>query len=100
MGLVEMIYASAAHVGLLQRCTWQPSDGSPAQTHGVHWSAPDDVVLDGLALSSDFVMTYPSSCFAGLAAREVVEIEGASYLVREVRALRDGTETRASLSRV
>lgn len=60
--------------------------------------APDDTVLDGLALSRDYVIEYPASRLQ-LSPGDTVSIEGAAYTVREVRALRDGSETRALLSK-
>jgi hypothetical protein len=100
MGLVEQVYASAANAGLLKDCRWQPSGGSPAEQHPVGFTAPDDTLLDGLALNTDYAMTYPASVFVGLAAREAVEIDGVTYQVRDIRAVADGTEMRAKLTRV
>lgn len=97
--LVEKIYRAAANVGFLKVCVWQPSDGGVAQTHSVGFTAPDKDVLSGMALSTEYEMTYPSSCFAGLKSREVVQIEGVAYQVREVMAVGDGSEVRASLMR-
>ena len=45
-------------------------------------------------------MTYPSTVFVGLAPREPVEIDGVTFLVRELRAVGDGSEMRATLTRV
>lgn len=100
MGLVEQVYEAATNAGLLRDCRWQPSDGSPAQRHPVGFAAPSDPLLDGLAMNTDTVITYPKSVFTGLVAREPVEIDGVIYLVREVRAVGDGSELRASLTRV
>lgn len=100
MGLVERVYAAAANAGLLRECHWQPGDGSPLQTHPVGFSAPDDTVFDGLAATTDYQITYPASVFRGLAARDTVEIDGAIYQVREVRAMGDGTELRVRLTRL
>ena len=100
MGIVEQIYASAANAGLLKDCQWRPSDGSPTQRHPVGFAAPDDTVLDGLSLSTEYAMTYPSTVFVGLAPREPVEIDGVTFLVRELRAVGDGSEMRATLTRV
>lgn len=100
MSLVEQIYDAAAHAGLLKECLWRPSNGSPSQQHTVGFSAPDDTLLDGLAVGADYAMTYPASAFAGLAEREPVEIDGVTYLVREIRAVGDGSEMRARLTRV
>jgi hypothetical protein len=57
-------------------------------------------VLSGLGVSTDYEMTYPNSCFVGLKTREVVQIEGMAYQVREVTAVGDGSEVRAKLMRV
>lgn len=100
MSLIEQIYESAANAGLLKDCLWRPSDGSPMQRHPVGFAAPDDTVLDGLSLSTEYVMTYPASIFIGLAQREPVEIDGVIFLVRELRAVGDGSEMRATLTRV
>ncbi len=98
--MMETVYAAAAGAGLLQACTWQPADGSTAQTHAVGFSCPDDTVLDGLAGSTEYAMSFPASIFAGLSAREQVQIAGATYLVREVVAVGDGSERRARLTKV
>lgn len=100
MSLVEQIYESAANAGLLKDCLWRPSDGSQTQRFSVGFAAPDDTVLDGLSLSTEYAMTYPSTVFVGLAPREPVEIDGVTFLVRELRAVGDGSEMRATLTRV
>jgi hypothetical protein len=100
MKLVEQIYASAANVGLLQECIWYPSNGAPSQRHRVGFAAPDESLLDGLTLSTDYEMTYPGTAFGGLVAREVVEIAGTSFQVRDIRAVGDGSELRAKLTRL
>jgi hypothetical protein len=98
--LVEKIYRAAANVGFLKTCVWQPTDGGAAQTHSVGFSAPDKDVLSGLGVSTEFEMTYPNTCLVGLKTREVVQIEGVAYQVREVMAMGDGSELRAKLMRV
>ncbi len=100
MGIVEQIYEAATNAGLLKDCLWRPSDGSPTQRFSVGFAAPDDTVLDGLSLSTEYVMTYPASIFIGLAQREPVVIDGVTFLVRELRAVGDGSEMRATLTRV
>lgn len=97
---IEEFYEAAARTGLLRDCRWQPADGSPSQTHAVGFSAPDDIVLDGLAMNTDYAITFPSSVFVGLAAREAVEISGVTYQVRDIRAVGDGSEIRAKLTRL
>ena len=98
--LVEKIYLAAANVGFLKTCVWQPTDSGVAQTHSVGFSAPDQDVLSGLGVSTEYEMTYPNSCFVGLKSREVVQLEGVAYQVREVTAVGDGSEVRAKLMRV
>ena len=66
----------------------------------VGFSAPDDTILDGLARNTDYAITYPASAFVRLAAREVVEIDGVTYQVRDVRAVADGSEMRVKLTRL
>lgn len=90
---VEDLYDAAQASGLL----------TSVQTGaGIVWCgfrAPDEAVLDGLSLSRDYAIEYPASR-AQLAAGETVSIGGQAYRVREVKALRDGTEVRATLSRL
>lgn len=100
MGLVEQVYAAAANAGLLRDCHWQPADGSPLQTHAVGCSAPDDTLFDGLASDTDHQMSYPASAFVGLAVRDTVDIGGVIYQVRDIRAVGDGSEMRAKLTRL
>jgi hypothetical protein len=100
MGLVEQVYAAATNAGLLRDCYWQPADGSPMQTHTVGFAAPDDTVFDGLASTTDHQMSYPASVFMGLAPRDTVEIGSVIYQVRDIRAVGDGSEMRAKLTRL
>lgn len=100
MGLVEQVYSAAANAGLTVRCRWFPAGGGAAQTRQVGFSAPDDTVLDGLTLNTDYAITYPASVFVGLAVRDTVNVGGVTYQVRDVRALGDGTEMRAKLTRL
>jgi hypothetical protein len=98
--LVEKIYLAAANVGFLKTCVWQPGDGGAVQSYSVGFVAPDKDVLAGLGVSTEYEMTYPNSCFVGLKTREVLQIEGVAYQVREVMAVGDGSEVRAKLMRV
>ena len=100
MGLVEQVYAAATNAGLLHDCHWQPADGSPMQTHAVGFAAPDDTVFDGMASTTDHQMSYPASVFVGLAPRDTVEIGSVIYQVRDIRAVGDGSEMRAKLTRL
>ncbi|PJK07659.1 hypothetical protein CO610_08400 [Lysobacteraceae bacterium NML95-0200] len=100
MGLVEQVYSAAANAGLTVRCRWFPAGGGAAQTRQVGFTAPDDTALDGLTLNTDYAITYPASVFVGLAVRDTVNVSGVTYQVRDVRALGDGTEMRAKLTRL
>jgi hypothetical protein len=61
--------------------------------------APDEVVLDGLALSRDYHIEYPTAWLT-LSIGDVVNIAGDTYKVREVRQIRDGSESRTTLSKL
>ena len=100
MSRLASLYQAAAAAGLLPACRWVPPDGGSVQVHPVGFSAPDEALLDGLALGTDYAITYPAVCFVGLGRDQPVEIAGVAYVVREVRALGDGTERRATLTRV
>ena len=98
--LMQALYEAAAHAGLLKTCTWHPSDGGPPRVNPVGIAAPDETLMDGLTLSTEHVMSYPSTIFEGLRAGERVEIDGTAYKVRDVRAVGDGSERRAKLTRL
>ena len=61
--------------------------------------APDETVLDGLALSRDYQIEYPSERLT-LSQGDAVEVSGQYYRVREVRQIRDGSESVATLSKL
>ena len=90
---VADLYDAAARCGLLTAIK------VGAVTVQAAFRAPDDAVLDGLALSRDYQIEYPSERLA-LASGDAVEIAGQSYRVREVRQIRDGSESVATLSKV
>ena len=100
MGLIEQLFAAAARAGLLKTAVWQPADGSAAQSHAVGFSAPDTTMLEGLALGTDYEMAFPASRFIGIAVRDGVLIDGIAFQVRDLRAVGDGSERRARLSRL
>jgi hypothetical protein len=84
----------------LKEAVWSPSDSSAPQSAKVDFRAPDETVLDGLGLSTDYSIRYPAATFAGLVSGESLTIEGVTYRVREIRALGDGSEKRATLTRL
>jgi hypothetical protein len=100
MGLLEQLYEAAGNAGLLKTCTWRPSTGAPAQTHRVGFAAPDGTAFDGLTTNTDYTISYPDTAFTALSVRENVEIDGVTYQVREIRAVGDGSEMRARLTRL
>jgi len=100
MGYVEAIYAAAANAGLLKLARLQQADGSAPVVAHVGFTAPDNTLLDGLAVGTDFEMAFPASVFTGIAVRDGVEIDGVMFQVRDLRAVGDGSESRARLSRV
>lgn len=94
---VVTLYEAARNAGLLTAVT---VTGSPANhTAYCGFRAPDEAVLDGFALSRDYQLDYPAAWLT-LAAGDTVDIAGAGYQVREVRAIGNGSEQRASLSKL
>lgn len=90
---VADLYDAAARAGLLTPIK------VGAVTVQAAFRAPDETVLDGLALSRDYEIEYPTAWLA-LAAGDTVEVGGVTYRVREVRQVRDGSESVATLARV
>lgn len=100
MTLVDDVYEAATNAGFLKLCEWQPSNGELPRSGMVGLRAPDESVLDHLTQSTETSISYPAAVFAGLTTGERVSIEGVLYQVREVRALHDGSEKRAKLTRL
>lgn len=94
MASLEDLYAAAAAAGLLVE-----ADVSGKRI-AVEFRAPDELVLDGLALSSEYAIRFPSSQITELAIGDVVRIGDTHYQVRDLRFLGDGSERRALLSRL
>lgn len=92
--MVEALYDAAANAGLLTRAV---IGGTEVM---VDFRAPDEDVLDGLGVSRNHSIRYPVSRLPSLTAGNTLEIAGQSYRVREVTAMGDGTEARASLTRL
>jgi hypothetical protein len=92
--LIDLIYEAAGNAGFLQPCRWEES------TAIVGLQSVDRDVLNHLTLSSDTSMTYPSSCFLGLKTGHRVELGDAEYQVREVVMIADGSEMRATLTKL
>jgi hypothetical protein len=98
MGMIESLYASAATAGLLKEVVWVVDQTSSPILAQVGFRAPDENLLDGLAMGRDYTITYPASSLAGLKARARLSVDGQAYQVREVRAVGDGSECRATLT--
>jgi hypothetical protein len=91
---IEDFYDAAARSGLLVDAE---IDG---QTIAVDFRSPDETILDGLALSADYTIRFPASALPALATGDTVSIAGNTYRVRDIRSIGDGSEQRASLSRL
>ena len=91
---VEFLYAAAANAGMLKTAQF---GGTQVM---VDFRGPDEDVLSGLGVSRDYAIRYPLSWLASLARGDTLEIDGQSYRVREITAIGDGSERRASLTRV
>jgi hypothetical protein len=98
MDLIERLYDAAASAGLLTLAK-VGSDESSIEVF-VEFSAPDEHLLDGLAIGRDYRMRYPASRLPMLAVGNEVEIAGQTYRVREVMDLGDGSEQRATLTKI
>ena len=90
---VSDLYAAAGRAGLLTPAVIGSSEVL------VDFRAPDVEVLDGLGLSADYVIRYPAEALVLDSGHELV-IGGDRYRVREVRAVGDGAECRATLMRL
>ncbi len=94
MAGIEALYDAAASAGLLIRAV------SGSLEVMVDFRAPDEDVLDGLGVNRNYTIRYPLSRLPLLAAGNSLDIAGITYRVREVSAMGDGTEARASLTRL
>jgi hypothetical protein len=99
LDIVSRVYESAASAGLLKRCVWLQNHATPLE-HFVGLRAPDDSVLENLTRSKETTISYPVTIFIGLRAGETVELEGQRFQVREIKAVGDGAELRARLTRL
>ena len=90
---VTTLYEAARNAGLLTAVSVAGSSVHCA------FRAPDQTVLDGFALSRDYQIDYPAAWLT-LTVGDMVEVAGNAYQVRDVRAIGDGSERRASLSQL
>jgi len=90
---VNMLYDAAAQAGLLKAATFA------GVVVWVDFRAPDEDVLDGLGISRKYTVRYPVERLA-LTTGDELTIDSARYRVREVRQVGDGSECRATLTRL
>ncbi len=90
---VGALYDAAAASGLLVPVTF---GGVVVMAD---FRAPDADVLDGLGVSRGYTVRYPQSRLTLSPGDELV-VAAVSYRVREVTQLGDGSEVRASLTRL
>ncbi len=95
--MIQQIYQAAARAGLLKNVRWYSRTQS-SKTLWVEWREADDTVLHDLVVGTNITMTAPSADLAGLQQGDRVVTGQREYAVREVRAIHDGSETRATLS--
>lgn len=100
MAFIDFLYEAAQRAGLLKEAVWSPAEGSDSVSARVDFRAADETVLDGLALSTDYAIQFPASVLVGLTSGETLTVDGKTYRVREIRALGDGSEKRATLTRL
>ncbi len=94
----DQFFAAFARAGILKEAAWTPSGGGPTQTPQVRFHAPEDGVLSGEVLSTDYAIEYPASLLVGIKRDEVVRIDGQDYTLREnPRRKLDGSLLEAKL---
>ena len=86
------LYEAARNAGLLTAVVW------PGH-RALRLPCPGRNRAGWFALSRDYQIDYPASWLT-LAVGDTVEVAGNTYQVRDVRAIGDGTERRASLSQL
>ena len=91
---VEFLYAAAESAGLLT-----PALFGATQVM-IDFRAPDEDVLSGMGVRRDYSIRYPLTWMANLVAGSTITISGQAYRVREVTAIGDGSECRATLARL
>ena len=61
---------------------------------------PDELIADGVVLTTDFELTAKNSDLGSIAFDEEVEISNTKYKVRNVRKIDDGVLCKISLTKV
>ncbi|MDR0770826.1 MAG: hypothetical protein LBE75_06460 [Burkholderiales bacterium] len=94
---VSRFYEAARRAGFLVACTWTPANGAEPITQFVDYSAPNQRKLDGLAITQEATVKFPTHWFAGIRKGDGITVAGSEYVVGEVVAVGDGSETEVVL---
>lgn len=79
---------------------WVPSYGGAQKTGLVILDQGGSATLGGMAISTEYAITFRSSDFDGLEHGEEITVGGRAYRVREVMPQQDGALSTASLARI
>lgn len=61
---------------------------------------PTEIIAGGMVLNTDYQLTFKTAALPGLDYQSAITVDGASYIVREVRAQDDGRFSVAYMSKV
>jgi hypothetical protein len=61
---------------------------------------PSQLILDGMAITTDYTLTVLTNDFGGLLYGAAITVDGVNYSVRETRKLDDGTWSEILLSKL
>ena len=78
--------------------TWRPPDYADEETALVIFDAPGELVLNGVAQSVAYAITYPSTVFVGMAEGDPIEVDGANYVVRTQPIAEPGTDGKTMIA--
>ena len=98
MTLVEQIYAAAARAGLLKKCTWVSKEGF-REVRYAEFRTSDDTAFDNLLLAAETTITYPATYFKSALRGDHFVVGDDFYVIRDIRAIKDGSETKAKVAK-
>lgn len=61
--------------------------------------APDNLLMNGMVVSTDYRLAYPAGDLPGLDYGDSITVDGVVFTVREARAVDDGAFMHATLSK-
>lgn len=99
MTLVEQVYRAAAKAGLLQQCTWVSQKGL-REVRDVEFRTSDDTVFDNLVMAVETTITVPNTYFRRAQRGDLCMVDCQTYQIRDIRAIRDGSETKFKVAKV